>query len=355
LFDFLDIEVYKIINILGLIIGISFGAIAQKNQFCFSGSIKDYFLTGSTKRGASVIMAMISSIVFTQIFAHYGDFDLVYSRYFAENINYFSIVFGGMLFGIGMMIADGCSSRSLVKFAQGDLKTLVTLLFIAIFALSSTKGFLSEVINEFIHNETLIQVSSFVENLVLNVYVVLIILIFILFKMIKKTSRIFALYDGFLIGLLVAVSWYVTSIGMSESIEKVIGLASLSFVYPSAQTLELFTYYERYEFSFVISVFLGVLLGAFSMSRINRRYSFGCISHVKEHSIKNNMIGGALMGVGGVLTIGCTVGQGLSGLSTLAFASVLSISSIMISGFFTAKYLHSKDLLPSCFIFEWKE
>mgnify|MGYP000486417694 CR=1 FL=1 len=67
------------------------------------------------------------------------------------------------------------------------------------------------------------------------------------------------------------------------------------------------------------------------------------------------MLGGALMGVGGVLTIGCTVGQGLSGLSTLAFASVLSISSIMVSGFFTVKYLHSKDLLPSCFIFEWKD
>ncbi|HIC12917.1 MAG TPA: hypothetical protein EYO75_06045 [Sulfurimonas sp.] len=64
------------------------------------------------------------------------------------------------------------------------------------------------------------------------------------------------------------------------------------------------------------------------------------------------MLGGALMGVGGVLTIGCTVGQGLSGLSILTFASVLSISSIMVSEFFTVKYLHSKDLLPSCFIFE---
>ncbi len=95
-----------------------------------------------------------------------------------------------------MMIANGCSSISLVKFAQDDLKTLVTLLFI----------------------------------------------------------EIFALYDGFLTGLLVPVSWYVTSIGMCESIEKVIGLSSLSFVYPSAQTLELFTYYKRYDLSFGISL-----------------------------------------------------------------------------------------------------
>ena len=67
------------------------------------------------------------------------------------------------------------------------------------------------------------------------------------------------------------------------------------------------------------------------------------------------MLGDTLMGVGGVLTIGCTVGQGFNGLSTLAFTSVLSINSIMVSGFFTVKYLYSKDLLPSCFIFEWKD
>ena len=54
-----DLEIYETINILGLFIGIAFGAIAQKNQFCFSGSIKDYILTKSTKRAASVVMAMI--------------------------------------------------------------------------------------------------------------------------------------------------------------------------------------------------------------------------------------------------------------------------------------------------------
>ncbi|MDF1876664.1 YeeE/YedE family protein [Sulfurimonas sp. SAG-AH-194-L11] len=355
MFDFIDIEVYKIINILGLAIGISFGAIAQKNQFCFSGSIKDYFLTGSTKRGASVLMAMISAIFFTQILANYADIDLFYTHYYPQDINYFSIVLGGILFGVGMMIADGCSSRSIVKLAQGDLKTLVTLLFIAIFALATIKGFLSGFFNAFIHNETLIHISSYLENSALNLYVILFVLIVLLLKIVKKPSRIFALYDGFLIGLLVALSWLVTAIGMNESFERSIELSSISFVYPSAQTLELFTFYEKYELSFGVSIFLGVLLGAFMMSRVNRRYSFGCVSNIQKHSIKNNMLGGALMGIGGILTIGCTVGQGLSGISTLAFSSFLSISSILISGFFTAKYLNSKDLLPSCFIFEWKD
>ncbi len=60
------------------------------------------------------------------------------------------------------------------------------------------------------------------------------------------------------------------------------------------------------------------------------------------------------MGVGGVLAIGCTVGQGLSGVSTLAFASIVAISSILTSGYFTAIYLNNKNQLPMCFIFEWE-
>ena len=65
-----DLEIYEIVNILGLVIGLIFGAIAQKNQFCFSGSIKDYILTKSTKRGASVVMAMIVAIISTTVNNH---------------------------------------------------------------------------------------------------------------------------------------------------------------------------------------------------------------------------------------------------------------------------------------------
>ncbi|GKT31176.1 YeeE/YedE family protein [Aduncisulcus paluster] len=169
-----------------------------------------------------------------------------------------------------MMIADGCSSRHLVKFAQGDPYSLVTLIFIGIFAILSLR-------------------------------------------------------DGVVVGLLVAIGWYITGVVGADSMEKEIAVASMSFVYPTAQTLEFFTYYQVTELSFGVSIILGVLSG------------------------------GALMGVGGVLAIGCTVGQGLSGVSSLAVASVVAILSIMISAFITAKYLGKRDQLPMCFIFEWND
>jgi uncharacterized protein len=96
------------------------------------------------------------------------------------------------------------------------------------------------------------------------------------------------------------------------------------------------------------------MLGAFGMSKVNKKYSFGCTSHLKRSKIKYNMCD-ALMGTGGVLAIGCTVGQGLTGLSTLALSSVIAIFSIFSSGYITAIILSKKDKLSMCFIFEWKD
>jgi uncharacterized protein len=350
-----DLEIYEIVNILGLFIGIAFGVIAQKNQFCFSGSIKDYILTKSTKRGASVIMAMIIAIISTTLMASYFQIDLTQSSYFKSNINYLAVIAGGLLFGMGMMIADGCSSRSLVKYAQGDSNALITLIFIAIFAYATTKGLLFGILNPFINNPFLIEVSSKIENFQMNIFIVLAILVTILLYLIKRIKRVFSLFDGVLVGLLVSISWFVTGYIGQNSMEREIALSGISFVYPSAKTLELFTYYEVNELSFGVSMVCGVLAGTFIMSFFNKKYSFGCTSAQNINKVKYNMIGGALMGTGGIMAIGCTVGQGLTGLSTLAFSSALAIISIFISAVITGKILNKYNKLPMCFIFEWED
>ena len=350
-----DLEIYEIVNILGLVIGLIFGAIAQKNQFCFSGSIKDYILTKSTKRGASVVMAMIVAIISTTLMANYFEIDLTQSSYYKSNINYFAIILGGALFGAGMMIADGCSSRSLVKYGQGDTNALITLIFIAIFAYATTKGILFGILNPFINNETLISISSNIQNVQMNVYVMLGLLGFVLFLLTKKIKRVFTLYDGVLVGLLVSSAWFVSGYIGQESMEREITLSGISFVYPTAKTLELFTYYEVNELSFGICMVVGVLAGTFIMSFFNKKYSFGCTSKMNFNKLKYNMIGGSMMGIGGIMAIGCTVGQGLSGVSTLVFSSFLAIISIGVSGFITGKILYKKDKLPMCFLFEWED
>lgn len=350
-----NFEVYEVINIIGLLIGIIFGAVAQKNQFCFSGSIKDYILIKSTKRASSVLMAMIVAVISTKLISVYFELDLTQSVYYKENINYFIIIFGGILFGIGMMLADGCSNRNLIKFAQGNSNSLITLIFIAIFAYATTKGLVQGFLSPFINSPLLLEYSAYIGNIEINFYLLVGILIIILIYLLKKIKRIFSLIDGFIIGLLIAASWYVTGVIGEDSLERIIDLTGITFVYPTAQTLELFSYYQVTELSFPISVICGVILGAFTMTFLNKKYSFGCTADQNINRTKYNMIGGALMGTGGVLSIGCTVGQGLTGLSSLAFASVVAVISILISATITAIILNKYNKLPMCFIFEWKD
>jgi len=350
-----ELEIFETVNILALVLGTVFGMVAQKQQFCFSGSIKDYILTKSTKRAASVVMAMIVAIISTAIISSVFELDLSETKYYKENINYFVIIAGGILFGIGMMLADGCGNRQLIKFAQGDSNSLITIIFIGIFAYATTKGLLYGVLSPIINNETLINLSAYIPNITMNIYVVLAVLVALLLFIIKKVKRLFTLWDGVVIGILISLAWYISGVVGAESMEREIILDGITFVYPTAKTLELFMYYEVNELSFPISLVCGVLFGTFIMSFINKKYSFGCTAAQNINRTKYNMIGGALMGVGGVLSIGCTVGQGLTGLSTLAFASALAIISIMGSAIVTALLLNKKNKLPMCFIFEWED
>ena len=350
-----ELEIFETVNILALVLGTVFGMVAQKQQFCFSGSVKDYILTKSTRRGSSVIMAMIVAIISTSLISAYFEIDLRETVFFKEDINYFIIMFGAALFGIGMMLADGCGNRQLIKFAQGDSNSLITIIFIGIFAYATTKGILYGVLEPLINNETLIYLSSFIQNVQMNIFVVLAILVALLLFLVKKVKRILTLWDGVVIGILISFAWYITGVVGAESMERVVDLTGITFVYPTAKSLELFMFYQVNELSFAISIVIGVLLGTFIMSFINKKYSFGCTAAQNINRTKYNMIGGALMGTGGVLSIGCTVGQGLTGLSTLAFASALAIVTIMVSGTITAVLLNKKNKLPMCFIFDWQD
>src|SRR5574344_1161543 len=262
---------------------------------------------------------------------------------------------GGALCRAGMMIADGCSSRSIIKFSQGDANALVTLLFIAIFAFASTKGVLFGVVNGFINNQFMIDISGNLSNFTLNIYFVLAILVLLLAYFVKKVKRVFSLYDGVIIGFLVGLSWFISGYIGAESIEKEIQVQALSYVYPSAKTLEFFTFFEITELSIGVCIDLGAICGAYFSTFFNKKYSFGCTSKIHFNKLTYNMIGGSMMGIGGIMAIGCTVGQGLSGVSTLVFSSFLAIISIGVSGFITGKILYKKDKLSMSFLFEWED
>ena len=354
MFSFEDLEIYEIVNIYALVIGLLYGLIAQRTQFCISGSIKDFVLSKSTRRLASVLVAMLSAIVFSQLSSYVYKIDFTQTIYLQNSINYFTIILGGVLFGIGMMKADGCSSRHLVKFAQGDLHSLVTLVTIAIFAYITAKGMFSYMGGQLQQSELLLALSSYLPNKPLSLYVVIIFLVVMIYKVVPHAKNLLSLSDGLIVGFLVALSWYVTGAVGSDAFTP-LALEGLSFVYPSGQALEYFMFFSGSTLSFAISIIFGILTGSFIMSLFNKKYRFGCALPDSGNKLKNSIFGGVLMGVGGILALGCTIGQGLTGLSTLATSSFVAILSIAISAYITGLKMSKNKSLPSCFSFEWRE
>lgn len=349
-----NLETHQMVNISALILGLIYGLIAQKTQFCISGSVKDFVLSRSTRRLASVIVAMIFAIIFSQLATTIYQIDFSQTIYLQSSVNYFTIILGGVLFGIGMMKADGCSSRHLVKFAQGDLYSLVTLVTIAIFAYMTAKGIFSYVGGQVQASELLLALSSYLPNKPLPIYIVLALLLVALYKVVPHFKNLVSCSDGLLVGLLIGLAWVVTGVIGFDSFNPQ-PLEALSFVYPSGQTLVYFMFFSGTALSFSITIIFGVLIGGFIMSLFNKKYRFGCAIPEKENKLKNSLFGGALMGVGGILALGCTIGQGLSGVSTLALSSFIAIASIMISAYITALKMSKSGSLPSCFTFDWRD
>jgi len=336
-----DLEIYEVINIMAFAVGLLFGAISQKSQFCFGGSIKDYVKEGSTQRAGSIVMAMISAIVTTYFITTYYDIDLSATPYLKENINYFTVILGGALFGTGMIIADGCTARHMVKFSSGDTYSIISLIFIAIAAFATIKGVLNPIFMPLIQNQTLLEISSYLSNFMVNIYFLVAILVALLIFLMKNDlKKIVYLYDGVLIGILVGLMWYITGYIGADSFERTISLGSLSFIYSSGETLQTITEYNLFELKYSVVLIFGIFFGAFIMSLFSKKKTASCcvVNEVQNKKLQSKIIGGIMMGIGGVLAIGCTVGQGLTGLSTLAFSSLVAISAIMISAYFTIRF-----------------
>ncbi|QOP41059.1 YeeE/YedE family protein [Sulfurimonas marina] len=347
------IEDLTIINLCAFALGLMYGLVAQYTQFCFSGAIKDYIQIKSTRRASSILVAIITAIILSQSMSMFFQIDFSSTIYFKDEINYVAIIIGGIIFGTGMMLADGCSSRQLIKLSQGNIYSLVTILFIAIFAYITSKGLFSYFTNLLTHNELLVKLSSYLPNMQLPVLLVIPVLLFVLWKIVPNIKSLLLCLDGVIIGILVSLAWVVTgAINIDEF--AISTLEGLSFVYPSGKALEYLMFFSGSTLSFGVSVIFGLLSGGTIMAFFNKKYRVvNCASNDKENKLKNSIIGGSMMGVGGILTLGCTVGQGLTGVSTLAFASFIAIISIFLSAYFTAIYLHKRDALPSCYLFEW--
>ncbi|MGA0984308.1 MAG: YeeE/YedE family protein [Burkholderiaceae bacterium] len=342
----------------GLFIGLVFGMVSQASRYCSIGAISDLQLMGNGQRMRLWLLSVLVAVVLVQLFIQLNLLNDEDSFYTSPRLLWLSNVFGGLLFGVGMALASGCGSRNLVRIGEGSLKALVVFLVMGISAFATLRGLTavwrSQTVDQIYIDlpsrqdlPSLLESFSGLSSETGRILVLLAVLLLVFWALLKGLPgrRLTASQwlAGSVVGLCVAAGWLLTGwLGFvaehPETLEKAYlatntrGPESLTFVAPLSYSLELFLYYsDSSQFlSFAVATVIGTVAGAAAAAL--RSGSFRWQGFASTQDLALHLLGATLMGVGGVVAMGCTIGHGLSGLSMLALSSVIAIGSIGVGG-----------------------
>lgn len=313
-----------------LIIGLAFGATGQISGFCLYRGLQHVFTGQSGDKLRSFGLALAVAITGTQLAAWAGLIDLSQSIYLTTSFSWLLIPLGGIVFGLGMTLSNGCGGRALVLLGQGNLRSLVVLLCLGISAYITLTGLLGP-LRQDIASATPVSIEgvnalSADARLALGLTVAAILLYFT-FRQSHFLRNRKDLFGGLVIGLLIVAGWLVTGWLAYDEFEP-LPVTSVTFVAPVGETIQYSMIATGMNASFGILVVVGVVLGSLATSLI--RGQFKLQGFENPQSMARYLVGAVLMGVGGALAMGCSIGQGLTGLSTLGASSVLAIGGIIL-------------------------
>ncbi|MCH7935834.1 MAG: YeeE/YedE family protein [Proteobacteria bacterium] len=349
-----DFPVGLLVAILGFGLGIVFGAAAQRTNFCTMGAISDIVFLEDWNRFRAWMLAIAVAVLGSQVLNQAGLVDLTKSIYLSPNLGWSGAIIGGLLFGFGMTIAGGCGNKTLVRLGAGNLKSLVVALFLGIFAYMTVRG-LTGLARVELENLTMVDLTEMglktqgipdivaavtalpVETLRLAVSVLVVGgLLWFCFKSAAFRSSRVNIAGGLIIGALIPAAWYVTGVLGADEFEPT-AVASFTFIAPVGDSLQYLMTFTGSTINFGIAAIGGVITGAFLMAKAKGEFHFETFTDSGD--MIRHIIGGSIMGMGGVLALGCTIGQGVTGMSTLALGSVIALLSILAGGVFGMKYL----------------
>ena len=348
----MEFEVAQRVALYGFVGAMIFGAVANKTHFCTMGSISDWINIGTKNRFRAWMLAMAITLVGTQMMVALGWIDITESIYLGSNFNWAGYMVGGLIFGIGMTIGSGCGQRSLVRAGGGNLKSVVVLLVMGITAYTTLRGLFAPIRIELsaltsidlaeqgLPDQGIATIlSSWIGVDAQTILLVLTLLIatgVLLFAFADRSYRkdFDNILAAFTIGFLVTGGWYVTGVIGNDEFEPV-PIESLTFIAPSGNTINYVMTFTGATINFGIAVVLGVIAGSLLYAIATK--SFRIETFASRGDLINHLVAGLLMGFGGVLAAGCTIGQGITGMSTLALGSLLALISIIAGSALTIK------------------
>lgn len=333
----------------GLASGTALGFIARKNFFCTLSSLEQYWYANDSTGVRTWVLATAVAIIMTQTSIFIGFFDPTQSIYLTPNFGWLGAIIGGLSFGFGMAMIGTCGYGALVRLGGGSLKSLMAILVLGIAALSTQRGLLAigrtEIIDNaqidlsFAGDQSITSLMSSIFGIDLSLATTIAIVALMLFWIFKNQSyrrNSKGITTGVVVGSIISFGWWITSYLSAESFDP-IQVESASFVAPISDTIMQFGVVTGAGPDYGVGMVIGVILGSAIAAKISNNVHWEACDDARE--LKRHITGAMLMGFGGVLALGCTIGQGVSAASLLSISVPISMGSIVLGARFGLAYL----------------
>jgi len=342
-----------LITTLAFALGIAFGALSTATRFCTMGAVADIVNMHDWARMRMWALAIVVAVIGTQWMSAAGLIDLSKTFYTGEQLRWLSHIVGGLMFGVGMPLASGCGARMLTRLGGGNLKALVVMVFFGLSAYMALRGVFGVWRSLWLDPVSLTlpatqdlpglmgAAGGWGQDVAIAAACALVLLPLLAFIFRRGYPGHSVMLGGVGVGLCVMAGWWVSGhIGFvaehPDTLQEAFiatdsgKMESLSFAAPIAYTLELLMLWSDASrvMSFGIAAALGVIVGAAGYSLTTRQFRIE--SFAGSEDLMRHLIGAVLMGAGGVTAMGCTIGQGVTGLSTLAVGSMITLAAILI-------------------------
>ena len=328
-----------IVLLAALVIGLIYGSVGLLSGFCMMSSMRGWLAEGDGRLARTYALAMGTAIAASQVLAAAGLVDLGKSIYLQPTFSAPVLFLGGFLFGYGMVMSNGCGSRALVLLGGGNLRSLVVVIILAIFAQMTLKGLIAPFRIAMVTASQTTPATNSLPALLASLGVSAVAARMIAASVLAAALIIFAfahapfrqstgqIFGGIIMGLLVAGGGYATGYLGADDFNPA-AVTSLTFIAPIADALQYMMLSTGSTLNFGIVTVFGVFAGSLVTALSTGRF------HLEGYRSPRHMLrsagGAALMGAGGVMAFGCSVGQGLTGLSTLSLASFVAVAGILI-------------------------